>query len=124
VDESSAKFQAKRAKSWPICNSNIINKFLDILMDKLPKNLPPSHNVDHKIKVVPWSGSSFMSPYWLNKKKLQELKTQINNLMERGYIRPSKLPYDLPIFFLDKKDEKLHMCIDYHTLNKITIKKN
>ncbi len=66
VDESSAKFQTKRAKSWPIYNSNITNKFLDILMDKLPKNLPPSHNVDHKIEMVPWSRSSFMSPYRLN----------------------------------------------------------
>jgi len=43
--------------------------------------------------------------------------------MERGYIRPNKLPYGLPMLFVDKKDEKLHMCIDYHTLNKITIKK-
>jgi len=40
------------------------------------------------------------------------------------YIRPSKSPYGLPILFLDKKDGKLHMCIDYHTLNKITIKNN
>jgi hypothetical protein len=40
------------------------------------------------------------------------------------YIRPSKSPYGLPILFLDKKDGKLHMCIDYHALNKITIKNN
>jgi hypothetical protein len=43
--------------------------------------------------------------------------------MEWGYIRPNKSPYGLPMLFVDKKDEKLHMCIDYHTLNKITIKK-
>jgi hypothetical protein len=44
--------------------------------------------------------------------------------MEWGYIESNKLPYDLPILFMDKKDEKLCMCIDYHSLNKITIKNN
>jgi hypothetical protein len=44
--------------------------------------------------------------------------------MEWGYIRLSKLPYGLPILFVDKKDGKLCMCIDYHTWNKKTIKNN
>jgi hypothetical protein len=63
VDESSAKFKTKGAKSWPICISNTINKFLDILIDDLPKHLPLFHNVDHKIKVVPKSAPPFKSPY-------------------------------------------------------------
>jgi hypothetical protein len=44
--------------------------------------------------------------------------------MEWGYTKLNKLPYGLPILFVDKKDEKLCMCIDYRSLNKITIKKN
>jgi hypothetical protein len=44
--------------------------------------------------------------------------------MEQGYIKLNKLPYGSPILFVDKKDRKLCMCIDYHTLNKITIKNN
>jgi hypothetical protein len=44
--------------------------------------------------------------------------------MEWGYIKLNKSPYGSPILFMDKKDEKLHMCIDYHALNKITIKNN
>jgi hypothetical protein len=47
VDEFNAKFKAKGAKSWPTCICNTINKILDILMDDLPKHLPPFHNVDH-----------------------------------------------------------------------------
>ncbi len=44
--------------------------------------------------------------------------------MEWGYIKLNKSPYGLPILFMDKKDEKLRMCIDYRSLNKITIKNN
>jgi hypothetical protein len=44
--------------------------------------------------------------------------------MKHGYIKPSKSPYGSPILFMDKKDKKLCMCIDYHTFNKLTIKNN
>jgi hypothetical protein len=69
ADESSAKSKAKGAKSWPTCISNIINKFLGILIDELPKHLPPFCNVSHKIEVVSRLTPLFKSPYWLNKKK-------------------------------------------------------
>jgi len=124
MDESNAKFKVKGAKSWPICISNAINKFLDVLADEFSKHLPPFHNVDHKIEVVLRSTPPFKLPYWLIKKELHEFNAQIKDLMEWGYIRPSKSPYGLPILFVDKKDGKLCMCIDYHTLNKITIKNN
>jgi hypothetical protein len=52
VDESSAKSKAKGAKSWLTSISNIINKYFDVLTNELSKHLSPSHNVDHKIKVV------------------------------------------------------------------------
>jgi hypothetical protein len=52
VDESSGKFKAKGAESWFIYISNIVNSFFDVLTNKLLKHLPPSHSVDHKIKVV------------------------------------------------------------------------
>jgi len=103
---------------------NKINKFLNVLMDELPKHLLLSCNVDHKIEVVFRLAPPFKSPYWLTKKNLQEFKVQINDLMEWGYIRRSKLLYGFPILFVDKKDKKLCMHIDYHTLNKITITNN
>jgi hypothetical protein len=56
--------------------------------------------------------------------ELQELKRQLNELLERGYIRQNKSPFGAPVLFISKKDGKFRMCIDYRALNKITIKKN
>jgi hypothetical protein len=124
VDEFSAKSKAKGAKFWPTCIFDTISKFLDILINELPKHLPPFHDVDHKNEMVLGFAPPFKSPYQLNKKELQELKAQINNLMERGYIKPSKLHYGLLVLFVDENDKKLRMCIDYCTLNKIIINNN
>ncbi len=70
VDESSAKSKAKGAKFLSTCISNTINKFLDVLIDDLPKHLPLYHNVDHKIEVVPRLTPSSKPPYHLNIKEL------------------------------------------------------
>jgi len=70
-DESSVKFKAKGVKSWPTCIFNTINIFFDILINKLLKHFFLSHNVDHKIEVVPRPTPPFKLPYQLNKKELQ-----------------------------------------------------
>jgi hypothetical protein len=74
VNESSAKSKIKRVKSWPPYISNIINKFLDILVDKLLKHLSLLCNVDHKIKVVLRSTPPFKLPYRLYKKNYKNLR--------------------------------------------------
>jgi hypothetical protein len=53
---------------------------------------------------------------------LKELKVQLEELLAKGYIKPSKSPYGAPILFIHKKDETLRMCVDYRALNKVTLK--
>jgi hypothetical protein len=52
VNEFNAKSKTKRVKFWPICNSNTINKILNVLIDQVLKHLPPFHDVDHKNEMV------------------------------------------------------------------------
>ena len=65
---------------------------------------------------------SHKTPYWLSVVELDELKRQIDTLLEQGWIRPSSSPYGAPVLFIPKKDGKWRLCMDYRALNKITVK--
>jgi hypothetical protein len=58
----------------------------------------------------------------MNHEKLKELKVQLEELLAKGYIKPNKSPYGVPVFFIHEKDGKLKMCVDYKALNKVTMK--
>ncbi len=62
------------------------------------------------------------APYRMNHEELKELKVQFEELLAKGYIKPSKSPYGAPVLFVHKKDETLRMCVDYRALNKVTVK--
>nr|GEX70060.1 putative reverse transcriptase domain-containing protein [Tanacetum cinerariifolium] len=89
-------------------------------MDWLAKN----HAVivcDEKI-VFPGASPVARAPYRLTPSKKQELSTQQQELSDKGFIRPSSSPWGAPVLFLKKKDGPLWMCINYHELNKLTVK--
>jgi len=58
----------------------------------------------------------------MNHEVLKELKVQLEELFAKGYIKPNKSPYGAPVLFVHKKNETLRMCVDYRTLNKVTVK--
>lgn len=102
--------------------AKILIDYADVFPDDLPPGLPPHRDVDHRIELEPGHSPPFRPIYRLSYKEMMELKRQIDDLLKRGYIRPSKSPYGAPILFVTKKDGGLRMCIDYRALNKITIK--
>ena len=101
---------------------SIMEDYSDVFPESLPKTLPPRRIIDHEIKLEPGHAPPSRPTYRLSLPEMDELKKQLGELMEQGFIRPSTSPYGAPILFVRKKDGSLRMCVDYRALNKITIK--
>src|SRR4030081_1321835 len=100
----------------------MLDEFKDVFPDKLPCGLPLERTVDHVIDLIPRAQPTYKDIILLTKEELVEVKAQLDHLLEQGFICISKSPYSTPVLFIKKKDRSLRMCIDYHALNKITIK--
>ena len=84
--------------------------------------LPSEREVEFSIDVLPDTKPISILPYRMAPTKLRELKEQLKDLLEKGFIRPSVSPWGAPVLYVCKKDGSLRMCIDYWQLNKVTIK--
>ncbi len=93
-----------------------------MMPEDLPENLPPRRRVDHAIEVMPRVAPPTKAPYRMSHEELKELKVQLEELLTKGYIKPSKSPYGAHVLFVHKKDGTLRMCVDYRALNKATVR--
>ncbi|XP_069144372.1 uncharacterized protein [Solanum lycopersicum] len=95
--------------------------FLDVFPEKVP-GVPPEREIEFTIDVLPDTKPISIPPYRMRPTELKELKEQLRDLLEKGFIRPSTSPWGAPILFVRKNNGSLWMCIDYRQLNKVTIK--
>jgi hypothetical protein len=84
--------------------------------------LPPQRKVEFEIEYTPGTNPISKAPYRMVLSKLKELKEQLQELLDKGFIRPSLSSWGVPMLFMKKKDGSIRMCIDYRKLNKVTIK--
>ncbi|KAJ9539079.1 hypothetical protein OSB04_031812 [Centaurea solstitialis] len=111
----------KKAKEKQIQDIPVVREFPEVFPEELP-GLPPQRHVEFHIDLVPGAGPIAKSPYRLAPSEMQELSNQLQELLDKGFIRPSSSPWGAPVLFVKKKDGSFRMCIDYRELNKITIK--
>nr|GEY89965.1 putative reverse transcriptase domain-containing protein [Tanacetum cinerariifolium] len=110
------KSKDKRLEGVPI-----VQEFLEVFPEDLPR-LPPARQVEFQINLVPGAAPIAHALYRLAPVEMQELSTQLQKLSNRGFIRPNSSPWGAPVLFVKKKDGSFWMCIDYHRLNKLTVK--
>jgi ribonuclease HI len=111
----------KSIKSKSLSDVPIVREFPDVFPDDLP-GLPPARQVEFRIDLVPGAAPVAKAPYRLAPLEMQELSSQLQELLDKGFIRPSSSPWGAPILFVKKKDGSMRMCIDYRELNKLTVK--
>ena len=93
----------------------------DVFPEELP-GMPPDRDIEFLIDLIPGTGPIAKRPYRIPPQELEELKKQIRELQAQGFIRPSSSPWGAPVLFVEKKDGTLRMCVDYRSLNEVTIK--
>ena len=130
-DGEEITYTATKPSSKVHCHASIANPTLeqvpvvceypDVFPEELPC-MPPDRDIEFIIELVPGTEPIAQKPYRMNPKELDELKRQLEDMLQKGLIRPSASPWGSPVIFVDKRDGTTRLCVDYRKLNDVTIK--
>jgi hypothetical protein len=104
-------------------NIRVVRDFPDVFPEELPR-MPPDREVEFVIDLLPGTAPISKRPYKTFVDELKELKKQLTELQEVGYIRPSSSPCGAPILIVQKKEGSQGVYMDYRSLNDVTVKDN
>jgi hypothetical protein len=99
----------------------VVQQYPDVFPEELP-GMPPDRDIEFIIDLIPRTAPIAKRPYRMAPAELAELKKQLRELQQKGYIRPSSSSWGASVLFVKKKDGSMRMCVDYRSLNEVTIK--
>src|ERR1051325_5667550 len=104
-----------------IANFPVVCDFPEVFPDEIP-SAPPEREVKFSVDLVPGTRPIFMAPYRMSASEVVELKSQLEGLLEKKFVRPSVSPWGAPVLLVKKKDGCMRLCIDCRQSNSLTIK--
>src|SRR5947207_4840109 len=99
----------------------VVNEYPNVFPEELP-GLPPERAVEFSIELLPGTPPVFRRPYRMSQNDLVEMKVQLQELLDKGFICPSSSSWGCPVMFVDKKDQSKRLVVVYRLLNEVTIK--
>jgi hypothetical protein len=99
----------------------IVCEYPNVFLEELP-GMPPNRDIEFSIELLPGTAPISKRAYRMDVKDLIELKKQIEELLEKCFIRPSSSPWGALVLFVNKKDGSRRMCVNYRSLNEVTVK--
>src|SRR5438046_2721878 len=99
-----------------------LQDYVDVFPPEIPPGLPPMRGIEHKIDLIPGASLPNRAAYRANPEETKEIQRQVQDLLDRGYIRESLSPCPVPVLLVPKKDGTWRMCVDCRAINNITIR--
>jgi len=121
MNHASLTHTVNQVKAKSLAEIPVVCEYPDVFPDDLP-GMPPDRKIEFAIELQPGTAPIARRPYRMPPNELAELKKQLQELLDKGYIRPSTSPWGCPALFVKKKDQSLRLCVDYRPLNAVTIK--
>jgi len=101
---------------------DVLQEYEDVFPEKVPPGLPPKRGIEHHIDLVPGAPLPNRAPYHTNPEETKEIHRQVQELINKGYVKESLSPCVVPVPLVPKKDGSWRMCVDCRAINNITIR--
>ncbi|WVZ98177.1 hypothetical protein U9M48_043646 [Paspalum notatum var. saurae] len=115
-------FSANDNTSFPSVVSQLLQDYEDIFPKETPAGLPPIRGIEHQIDLIPGAALPNRPPYRTNPEETKEIQRQVQELLDKGYVRESLSPCAVPVILVPKKDGSWRMCVDCRAINNITVR--
>jgi hypothetical protein len=119
--ESDQGNMLNQTKAVALEDIRVVQEYPDVFPEELP-GMPPDRDIEFLIELLPGTPPISKRPYRMPINELVELKKKIAELQAKGFIRPSSSPWGAHVLLVEKKDGTQWMCVDYRSLNEVTIK--
>ena len=101
---------------------DVLQDYEDVFPEEIPPGLPPKRGIEHKIDLVPGAPLPNHAPYRTNSEETKEIQRQVQELINKGYVKESLSPCAVSVLLVPKKDGSCRMCVDCRVINNITIR--